>query len=144
MLIQENDINKYNHKKWTVVTKRTPTKQEVQDAIFCWKIAKFVKSNAIVYGYNETTIAIGAGQMSRIDSTKLANVKVKERGYNIMHATMASDAFLPFRDNIDQAAKIGITCVIQTGGSIRDHEVIQAANEQNITMIFTKTRHFRH
>ncbi|QCI15736.1 bifunctional phosphoribosylaminoimidazolecarboxamide formyltransferase/IMP cyclohydrolase [Buchnera aphidicola] len=144
LLIQEYDSCKINYKSWIVVTKRIPTKQELKDSIFCWKVSKFVKSNAIVYGRNTTTIGIGAGQMSRIDSTKLANFKVQNQGLNVIDATMASDAFFPFRDGIDSAASVGISCIIQPGGSIRDKEVIKAANEHNIAMIFTHQRHFKH
>lgn len=144
LLVQEYDSSKINYKKWDLVTKRHPTKKELKDCIFCWKVAKFVKSNAIVYGRNKVTIGIGAGQMSRIDATNLANIKVKNQGHNIIGATMASDAFFPFRDGIDSAASVGITCIIQPGGSIRDQEIIQSANEHDITMIFTKKRHFKH
>lgn len=144
LLVQEYDIHDQDEKKWDFVTERHPTKKEIKDSVFCWKVAKFVKSNAIVYGRDETTIAIGAGQMSRIYSTKLANIKVKDHGHKIFGATMASDAFFPFRDGIDSAASVGINCIIQPGGSIRDKEIIQAANEHNITMIFTKKRHFKH
>lgn len=144
LLVQEYDSQKIDYKSWIVISKRSPTKKEFKDAIFCWKIAKFVKSNAIVYGKNQVTIGIGAGQMSRIDSTKLANIKVKEHGNNIIGATMASDAFFPFRDGIDSAAAMGIGCIIQPGGSIRDQEIIHASNEHNIAMILTKKRHFKH
>lgn len=144
LLVQEHDSYDTDYTSWNFVTKRTPTKKELQDSIFCWKVAKFVKSNAIVYGRDEVTIGIGAGQMSRIYSTKLANIKVKDHGDNVIGATMASDAFFPFRDGIDSAASVGISCIIQPGGSIRDEEIIQAANEHNITMIFTNKRHFKH
>ncbi|QCI24150.1 bifunctional phosphoribosylaminoimidazolecarboxamide formyltransferase/IMP cyclohydrolase [Buchnera aphidicola (Muscaphis stroyani)] len=144
LLLQEYDYDDMNYKKWKFVTKRFPTTQELKDAIFCWKVAKFVKSNAIVYGFNGTTISIGAGQMSRIYSTKIANIKAKDQKINITGSTMASDAFFPFRDGIDSAASIGIKCIIQPGGSKRDQEIIQAANEYNIAMIFTNKRHFRH
>ncbi|QCI19620.1 MAG: bifunctional phosphoribosylaminoimidazolecarboxamide formyltransferase/IMP cyclohydrolase [Buchnera aphidicola (Brevicoryne brassicae)] len=144
LLVQEYDSQNIDIKTWNFVTKRIPTKKELEDSIFCWKVAKFVKSNAIVYGRNQTTISIGAGQMSRIYSTKLANIKVKDQKQKIIGATMASDAFFPFRDGIDSAASIGINCIIQPGGSIRDKEIIQAANENNMTMIFTNKRHFKH
>ncbi|QCI23608.1 bifunctional phosphoribosylaminoimidazolecarboxamide formyltransferase/IMP cyclohydrolase [Buchnera aphidicola (Macrosiphoniella sanborni)] len=144
LLVQEYDSYKIDYKSWMFVTQRMPTKREFKDAIFCWKIAKFVKSNAIVYGHNQVTIGIGAGQMSRIYSTKLANIKVQEKGCNIIGATMASDAFFPFRDGVDSAASIGISCIIQPGGSIRDKEIIEASNQHNITMIFTNKRHFKH
>lgn len=144
LLVQEYDSYGIDYKSWSFVTQRAPREQELQDSIFCWKVSKFVKSNAIVYGRDTMTIGIGAGQMSRIDSTKLANLKVQDQGYNVIGATMASDAFFPFRDGIDSAASVGISCIIQPGGSIRDKEIIQAANEHNITMIFTNKRHFKH
>ncbi|ADP67011.1 bifunctional phosphoribosylaminoimidazolecarboxamide formyltransferase/IMP cyclohydrolase [Buchnera aphidicola] len=144
LLVQEYDSHNIDYNSWSFVTKRSPTKKELKDSIFCWQVAKFVKSNAIVYGSDEITIGIGAGQMSRIYSTKLANIKVKDQGKNIIGATMASDAFFPFRDGIDEAASVGISSIIQPGGSIRDEEIIQAADEHNITMIFTKKRHFKH
>jgi phosphoribosylaminoimidazolecarboxamide formyltransferase/IMP cyclohydrolase len=144
LLIQEQDSSDINIKKWNFVTKRLPTKIELQDAIFCWKVSKFVKSNAIVYGKDQVTISIGAGQMSRIYSTKIANIKVKDQNNDTVGATMASDAFFPFRDGIDSAALVGINCIIQPGGSIRDKEIIEAANQYNMTMIFTKQRHFKH
>ncbi|ANZ22286.1 bifunctional phosphoribosylaminoimidazolecarboxamide formyltransferase/inosine monophosphate cyclohydrolase [Buchnera aphidicola (Diuraphis noxia)] len=144
LLLQEYDHQTIDLKKWDFVTQRIPTKQELEDCIFCWKVVKYVKSNAIVYGRNQTTISIGAGQMSRIYSAKLANIKIQDQNKNIIGAAMASDAFFPFRDGIDSAASIGIHCVIQPGGSIRDKEIIQAANENNMTMIFTNKRHFKH
>ena len=112
--------------------------------MFAWKVAKFVKSNAIVYVKNKQTIGIGAGQMSRVISAEIANLKAKEEGLEVKGAVMASDAFFPFRDGIDKAASSGIASIIQPGGSIRDEEVIAAADENNIAMIFTATRHFRH
>ncbi|CAL4326101.1 bifunctional phosphoribosylaminoimidazolecarboxamide formyltransferase/IMP cyclohydrolase [Buchnera aphidicola] len=144
LLVQEHDFYDTNDEKWKFVTKRRPTEKELQDAVFCWKVARFVKSNAIVYGRNQTTISIGAGQMSRIDSTKLANIKVKDQDRDVIGATMASDAFFPFRDGIDSAALVGISCIIQPGGSIRDSEIIKAANDHNLAMIFTNKRHFKH
>ncbi|AYN24469.1 bifunctional phosphoribosylaminoimidazolecarboxamide formyltransferase/IMP cyclohydrolase [Buchnera aphidicola] len=145
LLVQEYDFSQINIKNFSFVTNRLPTQKELEDAIFSWKVAKFVKSNAIVYSFNKTTIGIGAGQTSRIDATKLANLKVKDRNYHsTIGATMASDAFFPFRDGIDNAALCGISCIIQPGGSIRDKEVIKSANEHNISMIFTNKRHFKH
>jgi len=144
LLVQEHDFYDTDYKLWDVVTKRIPNQKELKDSIFSWKVAKFVKSNAIVYSRNEVTIGIGAGQMSRIYATKIANIKVKDQRSNVIGATMASDAFFPFRDGIDSAASVGISCIIQPGGSIRDKEIIQASNEHNITMIFTKKRHFKH
>jgi phosphoribosylaminoimidazolecarboxamide formyltransferase/IMP cyclohydrolase len=112
--------------------------------MFAWKVAKFVKSNAIVYVKNKQTIGIGAGQMSRVISAEIANLKAKEEGLEVNGAAMASDAFFPFRDGIDKAASSGIAAIIQPGGSIRDEEVVSAADENNIAMVFTATRHFRH
>ena len=128
----------------TVVSKRQPTKQEMKDLMFCWKVAKFVKSNAIVYAKNETTIGVGAGQMSRVYSAKIAGIKAADEGLEVKGSVMASDAFFPFRDGIDAAAEAGISAVIQPGGSIRDDEVIAAADEAGMAMIFTGMRHFRH
>jgi phosphoribosylaminoimidazolecarboxamide formyltransferase/IMP cyclohydrolase len=126
------------------VTKREPTPDELNDLMFAWKVAKFVKSNAIVYAKNKQTIGIGAGQMSRVISVDIANLKAKEEGLEMKGAAMASDAFFPFRDAIDKAASSGIAAIIQPGGSIRDEEVIAAADENDIAMVFTATRHFRH
>ena len=126
------------------VTKRRPTEEEIKDLMFAWKVAKFVKSNAIVYVKNKQTIGIGAGQMSRVISAEIANIKAKEEGLEVNGSAMASDAFFPFRDGIDTAASSGITSIIQPGGSIKDEEVIAAADENNIAMLFTGIRHFRH
>ncbi|WWO98121.1 MAG: bifunctional phosphoribosylaminoimidazolecarboxamide formyltransferase/IMP cyclohydrolase [Candidatus Dasytiphilus stammeri] len=144
ILVQERDNCRLEEKEYKIVSDRKPTITELTDAFFSWKVAKFVKSNAIVYAKNNITLGIGAGQTSRIYSTKIANLKAHDEGCNLKGAVMASDAFLPFRDNIDSAASIGITCVIQSGGSIRDNEVIAAANQHHIAMIFTGIRHFRH
>jgi phosphoribosylaminoimidazolecarboxamide formyltransferase/IMP cyclohydrolase len=112
--------------------------------LFVWKVAKFVKSNAIVYGKNGQTIGVGAGQMSRVYSAKIAGIKAADEGLVVPGSVMASDAFFPFRDGIDAAAAAGITAVIHPGGSMRDQEVIDAANEHNIAMVLTGMRHFRH
>lgn len=128
----------------TVVTKRQPTEQEMRDLLFTWNVAKFVKSNAIVYGKNNMTIGVGAGQMSRINSARIAGIKAEHAGLDVAGSVMASDAFFPFRDGLDNAAEAGILAVIQPGGSMRDDEVIQAANEHGIAMVFTGMRHFRH
>ncbi|AKC32322.1 bifunctional phosphoribosylaminoimidazolecarboxamide formyltransferase/IMP cyclohydrolase [Candidatus Pantoea carbekii] len=144
LLVQDRDLTMINANQLQVVTMRQPTEKEMRDMIFCWKVAKFVKSNAIVYGRDNMTIGIGAGQMSRIYSAKIAGMKACEEGLELKGCVMASDAFLPFRDSIDAAASLGITSVIQPGGSVRDREVIYAANQHNITMVFTKIRHFRH
>lgn len=127
-----------------MVSTRQPSEAELKDALFCWKVAKYVKSNAIVYAKGDMTIGIGAGQMSRVYSAKIAGIKAADEGLEVAGSVMASDAFFPFRDGIDAAAAAGITCVIQPGGSMRDQEVIDAANEHGMAMIFTGMRHFRH
>jgi phosphoribosylaminoimidazolecarboxamide formyltransferase/IMP cyclohydrolase len=127
-----------------VVTKRAPTEEEMRDLLFTWRVAKFVKSNAIVYGRDGMTIGVGAGQMSRVNSARIAAIKAELAGLEVTGAVMASDAFFPFRDGIDNAAAAGIKAVIQPGGSIRDEEVIAAADEHGIAMVFTGMRHFRH
>ncbi|EDU61270.1 bifunctional phosphoribosylaminoimidazolecarboxamide formyltransferase/IMP cyclohydrolase [Providencia stuartii] len=144
LLVQDRDLGMVEPDELRVVTKRQPTEREFKDALFCWKVAKFVKSNAIVYAKNDMTIGIGAGQMSRVYSAKIAGIKAADEGLEVAGCAMASDAFFPFRDGIDAAAAVGVTCVIQPGGSIRDSEVIEAANEHGIAMIFTNMRHFRH
>ena len=116
----------------------------MQDLLFTWKVAKFVKSNAIVYGKNNMTIGVGAGQMSRINSARIAGIKAEQAGLKVPGSVMASDAFFPFRDGLDAAGEAGITAVIQPGGSIRDEEVIAAADENDMAMVFTSMRHFRH
>ena len=127
-----------------VVTKRAPTEAEMHDLIFAWKVAKFVKSNAIIYAKSRQTVGVGAGQMSRVNSARIAAIKAEHAGLQVEGSVMASDAFFPFRDGIDNAAKVGISCVIQPGGSIRDEEVIAAADEAGMAMVFTGMRHFRH
>jgi phosphoribosylaminoimidazolecarboxamide formyltransferase/IMP cyclohydrolase len=144
LLVQDRDLGMVTEADLRVVSERQPTAQELRDALFCWKVAKFVKSNAIVYARDNMTIGIGAGQMSRVYSAKIAGIKAADEGLEVKGSAMASDAFFPFRDGIDAAAAVGITCVIQPGGSIRDDEVIAAANEHGIAMIFTDMRHFRH
>ncbi len=144
LLVQDRDLGMVDQAALKVVSKRQPTESELQDALFCWKVAKFVKSNAIVYARDNMTIGIGAGQMSRVYSAKIAGIKAADEGLEVQGSVMASDAFFPFRDGIDAAAAVGIRCVIQPGGSIRDDEVIAAANEHGIAMIFTGMRHFRH
>ena len=144
ILIQSDDSFSVSKEGLKCVTKRQPSEEEVNDLMFAWRVAKFVKSNAIVYVKNKQTIGIGAGQMSRVISADIANLKVKEEGLEVQDAVMASDAFFPFRDGIDKAASSGIAAIIQPGGSMRDDEVIAAADENNIAMLFTSTRHFRH
>jgi phosphoribosylaminoimidazolecarboxamide formyltransferase/IMP cyclohydrolase len=142
MLVQETDLQLTAELK--VVSKRQPTEQEMKDLLFTWRVAKFVKSNAIVYGKDGMTIGVGAGQMSRVNSARIAAIKAEHAGLEVKGAVMASDAFFPFRDGIDNAAAVGISAVIQPGGSIRDEEVIAAADEHGMTMVFTSMRHFRH
>jgi phosphoribosylaminoimidazolecarboxamide formyltransferase/IMP cyclohydrolase len=142
LLVQEADLALYQD--LTVVTKKQPTATEMSDLLFTWKVAKFVKSNAIVYGKDKMTIGVGAGQMSRVNSARIAAIKAEHAGLAVKGAVMASDAFFPFRDGIDQAAAAGVSAVIQPGGSMRDDEVIAAANEHGMAMVFTGMRHFRH
>ena len=142
LLVQDSDLLLSNEIK--VVTEREPTEQEMQDLLFSWRVAKFVKSNAIVYGKNNMTIGVGAGQMSRVNSARIAGIKAEHAGLEVNGSVMASDAFFPFRDGIDNASQAGISAVIQPGGSIRDEEVIEAANEHGMAMVFTGMRHFRH
>jgi len=144
MLVQETDNGIVKNEDLKIVSKRQPSEEEIQNCLFAWKVCKFVKSNAIVYTRENQTIGIGAGQMSRIDSARIAASKARERGFKTEGCAMASDAFFPFRDGIDAAAEIGITSIIQPGGSMRDEEVIQAADEADIAMLFTSVRHFRH
>ena len=144
LLVQETDNELIMAKDLKVVSSRKPSREEIQDCLFAWKVCKFVKSNAIVYAKANQSFGIGAGQMSRIDSAQIAASKARERGFDTKGCAMASDAFFPFRDGIDTAASIGITSVIQPGGSIRDDEVIEAANDADIAMVFTGIRHFRH
>ncbi|GFM68618.1 bifunctional purine biosynthesis protein PurH [Pseudomonas cichorii] len=144
LLVQSRDIGMITSADLKIVTQRAPTEHEVHDLIFAWKVAKYVKSNAIVYAKNRQTIGVGAGQMSRVNSARIAAIKAEHAGLQVQGAVMASDAFFPFRDGIDNAAKAGITAVIQPGGSMRDNEVIAAADEAGIAMVFTGMRHFRH
>ncbi|MBK8287801.1 MAG: bifunctional phosphoribosylaminoimidazolecarboxamide formyltransferase/IMP cyclohydrolase [Cellvibrionales bacterium] len=144
LLVQDLDAGMIQASDLKVVTRRAPTEMEIHDLVFAWKVAKYVKSNAIVYAKNRQTVGIGAGQMSRVNSARIAGIKAEHAGLQVQGAVMASDAFFPFRDGIDNAAKAGIACVIQPGGSMRDEEVIAAANEHGIAMVFTGMRHFRH
>lgn len=144
LLVQSRDIGMIKAEDLKIVTRRAPTEQEIHDLIFAWRVAKFVKSNAIVYARNRQTVGVGAGQMSRVNSARIAAIKAEHAGLEVKGAVMASDAFFPFRDGIDNAAKAGITAVIQPGGSMRDNEVIAAADEADIAMVFTGMRHFRH
>jgi len=142
LLAQEADLALAH--KLEVVTRREPTDRELEDLFFTWRVAKYVKSNAIVYGRDGMTIGVGAGQMSRINSARITTIKAEQVGLQIAGSVMASDAFFPFRDGIDQAAAVGIGAVIQPGGSVRDKEIIAAADVHGMAMVFTGMRHFRH
>ena len=144
LLIQDNDRGFIERDDLTIVSKRPPTEKEFEDLLFAWKVVKYVKSNAIVYAKDKQTIGIGAGQMSRIYSARIAAIKAEDEGLEVSGSVMASDAFFPFRDGIDAAAKAGVTAIIQPGGSIRDDEVIAAVDEANMAMVFTSMRHFLH
>jgi phosphoribosylaminoimidazolecarboxamide formyltransferase / IMP cyclohydrolase len=142
LLVQDADLMLTHEQR--VVTKRVPSDAEMEDLLFSWRVAKYVKSNAIVYGRERMTIGVGAGQMSRVNSARIAAMKAEQAGLRVAGSVMASDAFFPFRDGVDQAAAAGIVAVIQPGGSVRDEEVIAAADEHGIAMVFTGMRHFRH
>ena len=144
LLVQDRDNGTVTETDLKVVTKKVPTEAQMRDLLFTWKVAKMVKSNAIVYGKDGATIGVGAGQMSRVNSARIAGIKAEHAGLEVPGSVMASDAFFPFRDGIDNAAAAGIAAVIQPGGSMRDEEVIAAADEAGIAMVFTGMRHFRH
>jgi phosphoribosylaminoimidazolecarboxamide formyltransferase / IMP cyclohydrolase len=144
LLMQSRDLGMVNAADLKVVTQRQPTAEELRDLQFAWQVCKFVKSNAIVFAHDGMTIGVGAGQMSRVYSTRIAALKARDEGLIVSGCVMASDAFFPFRDGLDVAAEFGIKAVIQPGGSMRDNEVIAAANEHGIAMILTGMRHFRH
>lgn len=144
LLVQDRDLGMVTAEDLKVVSQRQPTEAEIRDLLFTWKVAKMVKSNAIVYGRDGRTVGVGAGQMSRVNSARIAAIKAEQAGLAVEDSVMASDAFFPFRDGIDNAAAVGIRCVIQPGGSIRDDEVIAAADEHGMAMVFTGMRHFRH
>ena len=144
LLLQTSDTKTLRADDLKVVSRKVPTEAQIGDMLFAWKVAKFVKSNAIVFCKDGMTIGIGAGQMSRVYSTKVASIKATDEGLQVDDSVMASDAFFPFRDSVDEAAKNGISAIISPGGSIRDEEVLQAAKEHNIAMVFTGIRHFKH
>jgi len=144
LLIQDRDNGMITEQDLKVVSKRVPTNSEMTDMLFAWKVAKMVKSNAIIYAKNNQTVGVGAGQMSRINSARIAGIKAEHAGLEVVGAVMASDAFFPFRDGIDNAGEAGISCIIQPGGSMRDEEVIAAADEHGMAMVLTGMRHFRH
>jgi len=144
LLVQQKDANRVSREDCRCASQREPTQQEWLDMLFAWKVARMAKSNAIIYAADGRTLGVGAGQMSRVDSARIARWKAGDAGLELAGAAMASDAFFPFRDGIDTAAEAGIKAVIQPGGSMRDDEVIAAANEHGIAMVFTDVRHFRH
>lgn len=144
VLVQTPDTRNITVSDLQIVTKVKPTPQQLEDLLFAWRVAKFVKSNAIVFCNNGQTVGIGAGQMSRVDSARIASIKAQQAGLTLTGSVVASDAFFPFRDGLDVVVQAGATAIIQPGGSIRDNEVIAAADEQGIAMVFTGIRHFRH
>jgi phosphoribosylaminoimidazolecarboxamide formyltransferase / IMP cyclohydrolase len=144
LLVQSPDARNVGPGELKVVTQRVPSAAELADLMFVWRVAKFVKSNAIVFGARGRTLGIGAGQMSRIDSARIASIKAANANLTLAGSAAASDAFFPFRDGLDVVAEAGASCVIQPGGSVRDDEVIAAANERGLAMVFTGIRHFRH
>jgi phosphoribosylaminoimidazolecarboxamide formyltransferase/IMP cyclohydrolase len=144
LLVQDRDLGMVSLEDLEVVSEIKPDDKQLRDLLFAWKVAKFVKSNAIVYAADGQTVGVGAGQMSRINSARIAAIKAEHAGLEVRGSVMASDAFFPFRDGIDNAATVGISAVIQPGGSIRDEEVVAAANEHGMAMVFTGMRHFRH
>jgi phosphoribosylaminoimidazolecarboxamide formyltransferase/IMP cyclohydrolase len=144
LLVQSSDARSLEKSDLSVKTKRKPTDAQLADLLFAWKVAKFVKSNAIVFCRDGATVGVGAGQMSRIDSARIAAIKAKNAGLTIENSVVASDAFFPFRDGLDAVVDAGAAAVIQPGGSVRDDEVIAAADERGIAMVFTGVRHFRH
>jgi len=144
LLVQNTDLGKITADDLTIVTEKAPTTKQIEDMLFAWTVVKYVKSNAIIFCRDGMTVGVGAGQMSRVYSTKIAAIKAADEGLEVKGSVMASDAFFPFRDGIDEAAETGIAAIIQPGGSMRDEEVIQAANEHGLAMVFTGMRHFRH
>jgi len=144
LLVQDTDMGRITADDLKVVTEIAPTPEQLRDMLFAWTVVKFVKSNAIIFCRDNMTIGVGAGQMSRVYSTRIAAIKAADEGLEVKGSVMASDAFFPFRDGIDAAAEHGISAIIQPGGSMRDEEVIQAANEHGLAMVFTGMRHFRH
>ena len=144
LLLQDRDNGHIEAADLKVVTRRAPSERELTDLLFAWRVAKFVKSNAIVYAKDQQTIGVGAGQMSRVYSARIAAIKAQDAGLAVAGSVVASDAFFPFRDGVDSAAEAGVTALIQPGGSMRDAEVIAAADEHGMAMVFTGMRHFRH
>jgi phosphoribosylaminoimidazolecarboxamide formyltransferase/IMP cyclohydrolase len=144
LLLQTADNHELQLADLKVVTRRQPTQEQLQDVMFAWRVAKYVKSNAIVFCKGGMTMGVGAGQMSRLDSARIASIKAEAAGLTLKDTVVASDAFFPFRDGLDVVVDAGASCVAQPGGSMRDQEVIDAANERGVAMVFTGVRHFRH
>ncbi|BBL73321.1 bifunctional phosphoribosylaminoimidazolecarboxamide formyltransferase/IMP cyclohydrolase [Methylomagnum ishizawai] len=144
LLVQDKDLGRVERAGLKLVSRRAPTEAEIADLLFAWNVAKFVKSNAIVYAKDRQTVGVGAGQMSRVYSARIAAIKAQDVGLQVAGSVVASDAFFPFRDGVDSAAEAGVTAVIQPGGSVRDAEVVAAADEHGLAMVFTGMRHFRH
>jgi phosphoribosylaminoimidazolecarboxamide formyltransferase/IMP cyclohydrolase len=144
LLMQTADNHQLTLADLKVVTVKQPTPQQLQDLLFAWKVAQFVKSNAIVFCKDGMTMGVGAGQMSRLDSARIASIKAQHASLSLSGTVVASDAFFPFRDGLDVVVDAGATCVIQPGGSMRDDEVIAAANERGVAMVYSGVRHFRH
>jgi phosphoribosylaminoimidazolecarboxamide formyltransferase/IMP cyclohydrolase len=144
LLAQTPDVRNVTLDDIKVVTRKVPGEQQMRDLIFAWRVAKFVKSNAILFALNGQTVGVGAGQMSRVDSARIASMKARSAGLMLNGSVVASDAFFPFRDGVDVVAEAGATAIIQPGGSMRDEEVIAAADEHGMAMVFTGFRHFRH
>jgi phosphoribosylaminoimidazolecarboxamide formyltransferase/IMP cyclohydrolase len=144
MLMQTADNHELALADLKVVTKKQPTPAQLQDLLFAWKVAKYVKSNAIVFCKDGMTMGVGAGQMSRLDSARIASIKAQHASLSLQDTVVASDAFFPFRDGLDVVVDAGASCIIQPGGSMRDAEVIAAADERGVAMVFSGVRHFRH
>jgi phosphoribosylaminoimidazolecarboxamide formyltransferase/IMP cyclohydrolase len=143
-MVQTPDAMNVQVSDMRIVTKKQPSPQQLEDLLFAWRVAKFVKSNAIVFCGNGMTLGVGAGQMSRVDSARIASIKAENAGLTLKGSVVASDAFFPFRDGVDVVAKAGAAAIIQPGGSVRDEEVIAAADEHGVAMALTGVRHFRH
>ncbi len=144
MLAQNFDNLRIAAEDLKVVSARKPTEKEIRALLFAWRVCKHVKSNAIVFANEFQTVGVGAGQMNRVDSVRIAAMRAAKTELELKNTFLASDAFFPFRDNVDEAAKFGISAIIQPGGSVRDEEVIQAADDHNLAMVFTAARHFKH
>ena len=144
ILLQTADNHQLTPADLKIVSVKQPTAEQLQDLLFAWQVAQYVKSNAIVFCAQGMTMGVGAGQMSRLDSARIASIKAGHAGLSLQGTVVASDAFFPFRDGLDVVVDAGATCVIQPGGSVRDDEVIAAANERGVVMVLSGVRHFRH